>query len=100
MINKAILAQKIRKTAGVTYATALRCVDCMTETISDTLSKGGRAELRGLGTFTVKTLPAKQYPSLMSETKTIPAHRRVAFRPCEKLRRAVWGAPKEQEDAQ
>jgi nucleoid DNA-binding protein len=94
MINKAVLAQRIRKAAGVTYNTALLCVDCMTEAIGDTLAKGGRIELRGLGTFTVSAVAERK--TSLNENALIPAHRRVAFRPCEKLRRAVWTAPEEQ----
>jgi nucleoid DNA-binding protein len=58
--------------------------------LAESLAAGEKIELRGLGTFGLKRAAGKKYPSLLSGGKVLPAHGRVVFHPCEKLRRAVW----------
>jgi nucleoid DNA-binding protein len=90
VINKTNLIHILKKSSALSYQEASFCVDFILETITEGISRGERVELRGLGSFEVKQVSTKQYPSVWSEKTVIPAHGRVAFRPCEKLRRAVW----------
>lgn len=91
MANKSTLTREIRRAAGVSYRTAALCVDAMFDALCSGLSGGERFELRGFGSFEFRTLPERECRTLISGGKVIPAHRRVVFRPCESLRRAVWG---------
>jgi len=84
------LAQKINKTAGVSLRDASLCIDVIFDAITDAISRGERVELRGFGSFFVKDVSTKKYPSTFSGEKIIPAHGRVVFRPCQKLRMSVW----------
>ena len=88
--NKASLARALKKTTGTSYREAALCVDILVETVAAEIARGGRVELRGLGSFSVTRARAKSCPSLLSENKVVPAHGKVTFRPSENLRRAVW----------
>ena len=90
MANKAALARTVRKATGLSYRQSAQCVDIIVDALADFLSAGEKIELRGLGSFYIHIAPEKLYPSLRIENKTIPAHGRISFRPCEKLRRSVW----------
>jgi nucleoid DNA-binding protein len=90
MINRAALMRIIKKTTRLSYRDASACVEVLVDTICDGISRGERIELRGLGSFTVRQVAAKRHPNVFSETKTVPAHGRIVFRPCQKLRESVW----------
>jgi nucleoid DNA-binding protein len=92
--NRAVLSRELGKSAGLSYREAARCVDILVETVAESVAKGGRVELRGLGSFSVVRAGVKNYPSSLSDNKIIPAHGRIVFRPAEKLRRAVWNREK------
>jgi integration host factor subunit beta len=95
MINRAKLVQELRKAAALPCREAALCVDFFLDALADGISRGERIELRGLGSFEVKRVPEKNHPSLLSGKTTIPAHGRVVFRPCQKLRDAAWNGVKE-----
>ena len=93
MLNKAALMRAVAKTTGLSFRDASASIDVIIETVGDCISRGGRVELRGLGSFSVKQVPAKKYPSSFSTQKSvIPSHGKIVFRPCQKLRESVWNS--------
>jgi nucleoid DNA-binding protein len=91
MATKAVLARNVRKSTGLSYKLAAQCVDITLDTLADGIACGETFVIQGFGTFECKIMPEKECRTLISENKNIPAHGRVRFRPCEKLRKAVWG---------
>ena len=87
MASKAELIKFLREAAGLSVAQSAVCVNGMVEWLALTLEQEGRVELRGLGSFFVKQTNERK---TALESGNVPAHGRVVFRPCEKLRRAVW----------
>jgi nucleoid DNA-binding protein len=85
IINKTNLIHSLKKSSNLSYQDAAFCVGFLLEVLTESISRGERVELRGLGSFTVKSVAPKK-----TSFASVPAHGRVAFRPCEKLRRAVW----------
>jgi nucleoid DNA-binding protein len=85
VINKTNLIHVLKKSSELSYREAAFCVGFLFEVIADGISRGERVELRGLGSFAVKNVAAKK-----TSFASVPAHGRIVFRPCEKLRRAVW----------
>jgi len=90
MINKLSLIREINKTAGISLREASICIDVIFDTITDALSRGERVELRGFGSFFVKETAARK-----AAFADVPAHGRIVFRPCQKLRLSVWNKVKE-----
>jgi len=93
MITKALLAKELQK-SGLSYRKAALYLDEVVKALAESLSNGENIQLRGLGTFSIKTMQKKVYPSLLSGTKIIPAHGRIVFRPCRELKQAVWDKAK------
>ena len=89
MVTKADLAKELRE-PGLSYRDASVYLDVIFGVIKSSLLKGESIQVRGLGTFDVKVMPEKAYPSLLSGNNVIPAHGKIIFRPCEKLKKAVW----------
>jgi nucleoid DNA-binding protein len=89
MVNKATIMQKINKASGLPLRDASVCIDILINTIAEAAAKGERIELRGFGTFFIKKTAAKRI-TLPNAAKIVPEHGRIMFRPCEKLREAVW----------
>lgn len=55
--------------------------------VADILANSGRLEWRGLGTFTVRTYPARKiYNPATGEIIRLPARKSVAFKPSARLR--------------
>jgi integration host factor subunit beta len=90
LVNKSTLIRAANKTTGLSLHDASACIDSVIDTLSGALSRGEKVELRGLGSFFIKGVPQKKYPSSFSEHKVTPSHCRIFFRPCQKLREAVW----------
>ncbi|MDR0709369.1 MAG: HU family DNA-binding protein [Spirochaetaceae bacterium] len=88
VINKTNLIHILKSSSGLSYRDVSFCVGFLIEVISDGISKGKRIELRGLGSFTVKGITSRK--TALHGAPLVPAHGRIVFRPCEKLRRAVW----------
>jgi nucleoid DNA-binding protein len=88
IINKTNLIHILKKSSALPYHEVSLYVGLILEAIADGISRGERVELRGLGAFTVKSVAPKK--TALNGTALIPAHGRIVFRPCEKLRRAVW----------
>ena len=93
MLNKASLMRSASKSTGLSLRDASACIDSVIEAMSEAISRGERIELRGFGTFEVKEIASKKYPSAFAAEKVVPAHSRVVFRPCQKLRESVWNKP-------
>ena len=53
-MNKKELTEAFAKEIGITLRDAEVCVNTLFNSIADTLSKGGRVEIRGFGSFKVK----------------------------------------------
>jgi len=79
------LTKKVNKTAGLSLLDASVCIDVIFESIADSISRGERVELRGFGSFFVKETAARK-----AAFANVPAHGRVVFRPCQKLKMSVW----------
>lgn len=89
MITKEILAKELSKSRlSLSHRTAALCIDTLLDTISEALSKGERIELRGFGSFCVKT--SVVHKTGINGHMVIPEHGRIVFQPCDSLRRAAW----------
>ena len=53
-MNKRELTEAFAKEIGITIRDAEVCVNTLFNSMADTLSKGGRVEIRGFGSFKVK----------------------------------------------
>ena len=89
MLNKASLMRAVTKSTGLSCHDASVCVDVIIEAISVSISRGDRIELRGLGSFTVKKTAPKKL-NFANASNVVPAHGKIVFRPCQKLRESVW----------
>ncbi|MDR1507217.1 MAG: HU family DNA-binding protein [Treponema sp.] len=85
MLNKASLSCRLKKTTGITHAEASRCADVFIDILAGAIGKKERIELRGFGTFEVREVTSRK--SIMG---IIPGHKVIVFRPCRKLRDAIW----------
>jgi len=102
MIKKAALTQVINKSItlscgrGIPLRDASACVDAVFDTLAEALSRGERIELRGFGSFSVKDVPQKKYPSSLNgnQNHVVPAHGKIVFKPANKLRLSVWNKVK------
>jgi len=98
MINKVSLmhslTKKVNKTAGLSLIDASVCIDVIFESIKEAVSRGERVELRGFGSFFVRNVSQKKYPSSFSGEKIIPSHGKIIFRPCQNFRMSVWNRVK------
>ena len=89
MITKANLAKELTKSELLrSHRSAILCIDTLLEAISEALSKGERIELRGFGSFYVKT--SAIHRTGINGHMAIPEHGRIVFQPCESLRKAAW----------
>ena len=89
-MNKAVLMRKVSKATGLTLRETSACIDAMIDAITSEVSRNGRVEFRGLGTFLVKKTAARKIVFNNSASTIVPEHGRVVFRPCQKLRQSVW----------
>jgi len=97
MIKKAALTQVINKSIKLSCGRTIplhdasACVDAIFDTLAEALSRGEPIELRGFGSFFVKEVPQKKYPSSFNGNKNhiVPAHGKIVFRPAQKLKMSV-----------
>jgi nucleoid DNA-binding protein len=90
MANKFEINRLVREKSGLSWRETAEAIDSFFEFIKDALREGERVEIRGFGTFELRVIPAKECVTLKGGRKIIPAHARVVFKPCEKLRMSVW----------
>jgi len=88
MLNKAMLMQKTAKTTKLPLREVSMFIDEIFDAMTDVISRGERIELRGFGSFDVRQVAAKK--SGVVKGSVVPAHGRIVFRPCQKLRESVW----------
>jgi nucleoid DNA-binding protein len=89
MITRAALSSSLRKSAELSHRAAALCVDVLLETIIEGIARGERIELRGFGAFEVRKVSSRR-----TGVANVPAHGRVVFRPCRRLRDTVWNTDK------
>jgi DNA-binding protein HU-beta len=89
MVNKASLMRSASKTTGLSLRDSAACIDSIIEAVSNAISSGERIEIRGFGTFEVREIAARK-----AAFADVPAHGRIVFRPCQKLRESVWNKTK------
>ena len=89
-MNKAELIEEVSGKTGLTEKETGNVVDAMTQTITDTLSKGEKVTLFGFGTFQVMERKARRGVNPQTrEIIQIPAKKVPKFRPGKGLREAV-----------
>jgi len=89
-MTKTELISNVAKEAKITKAAAARAVDCITNTITKDLKKGGKITLPGFGTFSVGKRKARtgRNPAT-GETIKIRATKTAKFKPGKALKEAV-----------
>ena len=76
------IANKLAVECGITVTKAHKAVNLVFRTISDALSRGERCEIRGFGTLSTRTQPARMGYDPNRRTKiTIPEKTVVRFKP-------------------
>ncbi|MBA7492003.1 DNA-binding protein HU [subsurface metagenome] len=89
-MNKAELIEEVSGKTGLTKKETGNVLDAMTETITDTLSKGEKVTLVGFGTFQVMKRRARKGVNPQTRKAiTIPAKKVPKFRPGKGLREKV-----------
>ncbi len=86
-MNRKDLILRLIKDAGMTYTQATKALSSMIQAIEESLKRGERVTLSGLGSFEVKIRqPRKGRNPKTGEEVPIPERRRVKFNPSKKLR--------------
>jgi len=89
-MNKAELIEEVSGKTGLTKKKTGNAVDALTETITNTLSKGEKVTLVGFGTFQVRERKARKGVNPQTrETIQIPAKKVPKFRAGKGLREKV-----------
>ena len=83
------LIRAFRDRAGLTVRESALCAEALVEWMAETLAAGEGIELRGVGTFEIRQVSEKNYPSVFSGGRLIPAHGKIVFRPCRRLKQSV-----------
>jgi integration host factor subunit beta len=88
----------VSKSTGLSLRDSSACIDSIINTLNEAIPRGEKVELRGFGSFSIRHISSKKYPSSFSGDKVIPSHGRIVFRPCQKLRLSVWDRVKRHEE--
>ena len=89
-MNKGDLINKVAESAELTQAQAKTAVNSVFESISDSLSDGGKVTLVGFGTFSVAHRAERQGRNpATGQTITIAAKNNVKFKPGKELTESV-----------
>ncbi|WP_457634718.1 HU family DNA-binding protein [Persephonella sp.] len=89
-MTKAELIAKVSTQAGVSKASAERCINAFVDALSEALEKGERVALPGLGVFSVKERAARTGRNPRTgEVVQIPAKKVVKFSPAKTLQAKV-----------
>ena len=95
-MTKTQLIDKVQKDTGITKAQAAAAVKAMLDGFKDTLADGGKVQIPGFGSFSVKERAARQGRNPQTGAAIeIPAYKVVAFSAGKDLKAAV--APKVEE---
>ena len=89
-MTKAELVSAVATEAKITKAAAAQAIDCVTDTITKDLKKGGRITVTGFGTFSVGKRKARagRNPRTGQEIR-IPASKTPKFTAGKTLKEAV-----------
>ena len=93
-LTKAELVEAISNKAGITAKEALELIDALMEAIKDGLFDDRVIELRGFGTFQLRTRrgrEAARNPSTGETVGNVGPHGVTVFRPGAELKAAAWG---------
>jgi len=86
-MTKAELVSKVAEKAGVTKKVASACVDAFVKVLAESLEKGERTAVPGLGVFKVKERKARKGRNPRTgEVIEIPARKVAVFVPSKHLR--------------
>ncbi|NPA12474.1 MAG: HU family DNA-binding protein [Aquificae bacterium] len=89
-MTKAELVAKVAAQAGLTKASAERCINAFVSALTEALEKGERVALPGLGVFNVKERKARKGRNPRTgEVIKIPARKVVVFHPAKALKERV-----------
>lgn len=92
MTTKAQIVDSVATSTGLSKAAAGEVFDSVFAAISNSIANGERIELRGFGIFDVKPTKARQSRNPRTgEALTIPAGRKVSFKPAADLKARVNG---------
>jgi nucleoid DNA-binding protein len=81
------LLEMFRRSMAVTKTQARDGLAGLVQAVQGALAEGKTVEIRGIGTFKGKEVPAKAWTSpFTKEVREIPARRRVSFSPSSKLK--------------
>ena len=89
-MNKTELIAAVAEKAGLTKKDAERAINATIDAITESLAKGDKVQVAGLGSFEVKNREARTGRNpLTKETIQIPATRVPAFKASKTLKDAV-----------
>lgn len=89
-MNKAQLVERMSQISGFNKTEANRAVDAFTAALTETLLKGDKLMLMGLGTFSVsEQRPRPGRNPRTGEAATVPPHKRVLFKPSIPLKKKM-----------
>jgi len=94
-MTKRQLATLLAEKTGYSAVLVSHVVQAAMDTLTDVLVQSGRLEWRDLGTFKVKTYPARAiHNPATGETITLAPRQWVGFRPAKKIRSRLTGPGK------
>lgn len=101
-VTRRELNKSLRARTGLTYRQADAATAALVALIAEQISRARRVELRGLGTFRIRVVPAQMkwnprtVKALGKEQAAVyesPAHNRVTFIPSGAVRRKLIACP-------
>ncbi len=89
-MTKADLVERVAREADMTKKDAEQLVEIIFDSITDTLNKGEKIELRGFGSFRVRERnPRKGRNPKTGDSVAIPAKRVAYFKPGKELKELI-----------
>ncbi len=89
-MNKAELIAAIAEKCGMSKTNTEKCVNAVTESITEALQKGEKVQLMGFGTFEVKQRAARKgHNPMTKEEIDIPASKAPVFKAGKQLKDSV-----------
>lgn len=89
-VNKKEMSKRVAAATEIPTKTAEQVLTILFDTIKESLKQGETCRVHGLGTFSVKDVPARQGRNPRSgETIQIPEKRKVVFKPAANLKKAL-----------
>ena len=83
-MTKADIVSEIAKSTGIDKASVLETIEKFMETVKDSLAESENVDLRGFGSFIVKTRSQKTARNISKNTAIIiPEHKIPAFKPAK-----------------